>query len=140
MKPDAARSDAEAGFSLLETLVAVALTALVLGAAYQVVGAGAGATRRAERALAAISLAESALARVGSETPLRPGRTRAREGDWIVETEIAPYRPESAALWARAGAAPFDVSVAIRHADDAPGAAPVVALETLRLAQEGGRP
>lgn len=122
------REEVEAGFTLLETLVAFAIVALMLGAAYAGFASGARATLRAETALAALTRAEAALARVGPEIPLAPGGTTLRDGDWTVTVAIAAHRPEASYAWAPLGLRPLTVRVEATAAYGAP-----VVLETLRL-------
>lgn len=133
----AARSDRpgrrDGGFSLLEALVAIALTGLVLGAAYRSLGLGAQATARAERLIAATTQAENVLARIGPEIPLTPGRQRRDEAGWAALIDIAPHRPEDAALWAKIGVRPYDVAVELRAREASRDAPALVRLETLRL-------
>lgn len=118
----------EAGFTLLETLVALAIVAIALGAAYAGFASGARATHRAETALEALTRAESALALVGAEIPLTEGETVRRDGVWTMTVAIAPHRPGAAYAWAPLGLRPLMVRAEAR----AEGGA-AVRLETLRL-------
>jgi general secretion pathway protein I len=118
-----------AGFTLLEVLVAFAMLALVLGAAYASFGAGTRAQDRAASRLAALTVAESALDRLGGDVGWREGRTEWREGGLRVTLEVAPHRPGERALWAAVGAAPWRATATVARDD---GGAPV-SLTTLRL-------
>ncbi len=70
----------DAGFTLLETLVAFAILSVSLGFLFQsFVGSSRGISKISERTVM-VSLAETALARVGMDVPLRPG-TYARDFD-----------------------------------------------------------
>ncbi len=68
----------EAGFTLLEVVVAFTVAALVVAAAFQVFGTAFGGSARAERQTLALLTAESKLAEVGHTLPLVPGT---RNGD-----------------------------------------------------------
>ncbi|BCX89544.1 general secretion pathway protein I [Methylomarinovum tepidoasis] len=67
------------GFTLLEIMVAFTLMALSAAVLLQAFGGGARLLARAETVTRAAALAESQLARVGSEWPLEEGE---REGEW----------------------------------------------------------
>lgn len=81
-----------AGFSLIEALVALAVLALVAGAAAMVFSTGAERGARATARLRATFAAEAILNRVGLDVPLGPGRRAGRLADgaaWAIE--IVPY-------------------------------------------------
>ncbi|MGF1502343.1 MAG: type II secretion system protein J [Paracoccaceae bacterium] len=118
-----------AGFTLLEVLVAFVLVAIVLGAAYSGIAAGARGAARAEDTLAALAAAEATLARLGADVPLVPGETVLREDGWITRIAVAPYPERRAERFARQGAGLLSVEVVARHPSGA-----AVRLETLRLA------
>lgn len=75
MPPDAAP---EAGFTLLEILVAFVIAALALGVLFQGAIEGLAAVRLADRSAEALTRARSHLAAVGHGIPLR---TQTQEGD-----------------------------------------------------------
>ncbi|MEN8174930.1 MAG: prepilin-type N-terminal cleavage/methylation domain-containing protein [Pseudomonadota bacterium] len=84
----------QAGFSLLETLVAFTIMAVVMAAILQVFAGGARNVAAAEDYAAATRLAESRLAEAGRLFPLEPG---VRSGEWkkyqwVVSTQ--PFVPE----------------------------------------------
>ena len=64
---------AEAGFTLIEVLVALAILALSLAAVYETLSGGLRNEAVSRRALAATSLAEGRLAEVGAERPAQTG-------------------------------------------------------------------
>lgn len=70
---------AERGFSLLEIVVAFTLMALSLAVLMQAFGGGVHLLGNAERLAQAASLAQSQLARVGTEVPLAEGEY---QGEW----------------------------------------------------------
>ncbi len=116
------------GFTLLEVMVAFVVASLVLGAAYRTISGASEAALRADAALAALTAAEAALARVGAEIPLVPGETRIAEAGLVALVEIRPAREGSAGL----GLGAMAVTVEMRG-EGAEGA-PALRLETLRLA------
>jgi general secretion pathway protein I len=77
---DRAPRHAEAGFTLLEVLVALAILAISLGVILQVLGMTADRTGQAESLVRARLLAQSILARVGSETPVKAGDVNGEDG------------------------------------------------------------
>jgi prepilin-type N-terminal cleavage/methylation domain-containing protein len=82
----------EAGFTLAEVLVALAVLALSWGLLLQQMGHGLRRTDVAGRAGEATALAQSLLARVGADLPLRLGTRQARVCvDWL--TGSAQLKP-----------------------------------------------
>jgi general secretion pathway protein I len=67
--------DGEAGFTLVEIIVALAILALSLSVLFFVISNGVVQTGRAEVAAEATSLAQSLLAEVGVSRPLRNGQS-----------------------------------------------------------------
>jgi general secretion pathway protein I len=65
----------EAGFTLLEVVAALAILALLLGVLLGLLSDGLRRTGQAEAMAEAGSLAQSLLARVGTELPIQPGVT-----------------------------------------------------------------
>ncbi len=123
-----------AGFTLLEVLIAFAVMALTLIAAYQLLGTGLRGSARAERVTLALLAAESKLAEIGVSAPLRAGRSGGALGGgyrWRAEVR---RRREPAAEASSAAASPvaaYEVSVTVSWGGRA---AESVRLETLRLA------
>jgi general secretion pathway protein I len=77
---------------LLEVLVAFVILALAMTTVMQVFSTGLEGTRRAEAANLAALMAESRLAAVGVEIPVRGGRHGGAEGNGFAwEVEIEPY-------------------------------------------------
>lgn len=82
---------AERGFSLLEIVVAFTLMALSLAVLMQAFGGGVRLMGNAERLAQAASLAQSQLARVGTEVPLAEGEY---QGEWLAyrwQIKVAPF-------------------------------------------------
>jgi hypothetical protein len=117
----------DAGTLFVESIIAAAVVAMVVGAAFRVIADGASRDRSLEIRRAALLLAESELAAVGSAIPLREGQSAGRAGDMLWSVDMAPYddgieSSTAGALWR--------VAVAVRAR---PGAAPLVRMATLRL-------
>src|SRR5215470_15119227 len=94
---------AEAGFTLLEVLVALAIAGLGLGALFAAASGALGNIDLASRHQAATRHAQSHLAAVGIETPLAPSDRSGDDGDgfrWrvlIVPVETARLGPDAQA-------------------------------------------
>lgn len=88
----AGRPDPEAGSVLVEAMVAVAIIAMMLAVTYRAVGESVLRARAAEAGRTAALIAQSRLAMVGAEIPLRPGETAGVDGEfvWRVRIEAAP--------------------------------------------------
>lgn len=69
----------EAGFTLIEMIAALAILAISLTIIFQVIGAGVSRGGQAEMLGRARQIAQSALARVGTEIPLKAGDTEGEE-------------------------------------------------------------
>lgn len=88
----------EAGFSLIEAVVALAVAALAVAAVYQLIATGLTGAREAEARARAVLLAQSLLADLESG-PLRATERSGGEAGLRWHSRIAPYRalPLSAA-------------------------------------------
>ena len=130
LKPTSVHADGERGFTLLETLVAFAVIAVVLGAAYAAIAQGARAGAKAETVLQALTRAEAALAQVGPEIPLVPGEIVQRHDDWVTSIEVREYLPAGGTQWSALQARPLLVTVTVQESS---GEQSAVTLEALRL-------
>ncbi|WP_316205379.1 type II secretion system protein [Bradyrhizobium sp. SZCCHNS3004] len=84
----------EAGFTLVEVIVALAMLSLGLTLVMSMLSTGLGRTGMAERLAGAVSLAQSALAQVGTIIPLRSEtRDGTEENGYQWHLAIQPYRP-----------------------------------------------
>jgi general secretion pathway protein I len=125
----------EAGFTLVEIIAAMAILALSLGGIFGVLSDGLRRTGQAEAMAQASALAQSLLARVGTELPVRLGTM---SGDFSNgyrwRLEIAPYGDAGdSRAWT---VAVYTVSAEVSGADGTPRAR----LSTLRLGpKEPGR-
>jgi general secretion pathway protein I len=124
------RRGRQAGFTLIEIVVALAILAVALGALFQAFSTGLRATTVADRQAAAVILAQSLLERIGQDIPLAAGERAGVSDDglrWSIAVApaplIAPERRADSPLL------PFDVVVTVA----ADGARPLT-LATLRLA------
>ncbi|MEX2644459.1 MAG: prepilin-type N-terminal cleavage/methylation domain-containing protein [Acetobacterales bacterium] len=126
---------AEAGITLIEVVVALAVAGLVAVVALRTTAGALAGGDRAEHATMAVLTAESLLAEAGVTAPLAPG-TRdgtARGGyRWTVET--ARYDGIDGETAERVPVRPYTVAVTVRWGD---GAAETVTLRTLKLQPKG---
>lgn len=67
--------NAEAGFSLIETVVALAIVALSLGTVYQIIDVSAKSVSKTDNYLQALGAAQSKLAEAAAQPVLQPGTT-----------------------------------------------------------------
>ncbi|MBH67383.1 MAG: hypothetical protein CMM58_03430 [Rhodospirillaceae bacterium] len=84
---------AEEGFTLLESLVALSLIAMLLLTLFQIAGDGLAKSKKAEQAALAASAGRSLLSKVGIEIPILPGRTTGiinSLGHWELEIAERP--------------------------------------------------
>jgi general secretion pathway protein I len=131
--PSPAEASDQAGFTLLELLVAFAILAVAMAATLQAFGSGLDAARRTDGASEALAAARSQLDRVGTELPIEPGRysggeERGTRWSILIERRKSPldHLAEAERLYAL-----FDVVVTAA----VPGSEPV-SLATVRVANE----
>jgi general secretion pathway protein I len=131
----ARRAGGQAGFSLLEILVAFAVLAVSLGVMLRIFSAGTRAAVASEEYSLAMIVAESQLARVGLEEALTEGETEGKTADgYRWRTSVSPYEEEEPQDYTRAGVKPYRVEVAVRWGE---GSKPrSLTLQTLRLGAE----
>jgi general secretion pathway protein I len=128
--PSPAEAQDEAGFTLLEVLVAFAILAVAMAAVLQAFGGGLDGARRSEELSQSLAVARSTLDRVGTELPIAPG-LRSGEADGVA-WQVSIARRKSALDQLKDVERPyalFDVVVTVVE----PGAAPV-SLATVRVA------
>jgi general secretion pathway protein I len=124
-RPHERRSNA--GFTLLEVLVALVIFALAFGVLAQIIQTGLRQSTVAESTAAATSLARSQLARVGTELPLAVGETGGETEDgmrWHTGIQFAEPPLEDLGL------ASYEVQVTVSWG---PEPAEQVTLTTLRI-------
>ena len=126
----------EAGFTLVETLVSLAMLTLALVALVQIFGLGFRGFRLSELEDAALNLATSQLARAGTETPLRAGQqqgTTLGGRDWSVVIEPHVPRHAEGEAAPAGGLEAYWVAVEVRWQSSAFGAAQTLSLRTLKI-------
>lgn len=126
----------QAGFSLLEILVAFALLSLSLGVLLRIFGGAGRIAGTADEYSRAIIVAESLLASAGIETPLQPGETNGNVDDnYRWHLSVTPYpMPEALPNQQSLGFKPYWVELSVEWGDqDDPRA---FDLKTLRLLPE----
>lgn len=124
----------QAGFTLLEVLVAFTLLSIVLGTAYASFGSGLRSSQRAMEVLEALSVAESAMDAVGTTLPIRLGRRILDRGGWAISLSVERASGLDGLALPLGAPVPFAVRVAVAHSDDPEDA--LVVLESLRLAHK----
>lgn len=128
---------ADAGFGLLEVLVALALVVATLAAGFQILGTSLRGVGDADRYTRAVLLAESRMAELGISVPLQIGETLGEAGDgylWRVSVRPLPsYAPPAAGSDGGLPLLPLEVTVTIAWGAEAQPQE--VALTGLRLVQ-----
>lgn len=121
----------EAGFTLLELLVAFAILAVAMAGMLQAFGGGLDSVRRTQAVGESWSAARSLLERVGTELPVEAGQRSGTDGSGFAWT--VAIRPRKSALdqvkTPERAYALFDVVVTVSRAG-----APPATLQTVRLA------
>ena len=84
------------GFVFAEAMVALAVVAVAVGLLFAVLGDGLGRSRATAAARLALLLAQSRLAAVGTEIPVRAGTVAGNEGAFVWHVDISPYRTGAA--------------------------------------------
>jgi general secretion pathway protein I len=128
----------QAGFSLLEVLVAFSVLALSLGVLLQIFSTAMRGVDLAGQYSEAVLLAESRLASVGSAIPLEAGNYVGDDAGYRWQVSLAPYAdPLSDANLTNPGAPePLQVRVEVRWRDGERERS--LALDSLRLARPPG--
>ena len=127
----------EAGFTLVEVIVALAMLSAGLALVLSMISNGLGCTASAQQMAEAGSLAQSLMARVGTELAIQPGE---HAGEFAGRLPLAPH---ARALWRRSGngddspIALYAVSTEVAWSDhDMPRS---YSLTSLRLGPKGAR-
>jgi len=104
----------QAGFSLLEVLVAFAVLALCLGVLLRIFSGDGRLAGMAEEHARAVVLAQSLLAKAGAETPLGLGVTGGDiDEDYRWEMRVTPFVPAGEPLPTNLGFKPYWVEVEV---------------------------
>lgn len=86
------KSSSQQGFTLLEVLVAFVLLSLTLGVILQVFSGGLRNAAAAGHYAEAAVIADSMLAKLGTELPLEEGESSGEEGKYRWSLKIEPYQ------------------------------------------------
>jgi general secretion pathway protein I len=122
------------GFTLLEILVALAILAVSIGVLTASFSMSVDGTRTARRELDVAAAAQSVLARVGADIPVRAGALSGSAGEGLRwQINIAPYGDPNASPGLLVAA--FEVSLEIQWEED--GRSRALTVKTLRLAPKG---
>ena len=118
--------DREGGSVFVEAMIAAAIVAVALGATFRTIGESARRTRLVEARRAALMVAQSELASVGADIPLRLGHTSGTNDGLLWRVDIEPYadgvdHADVGDLWR--------IAVVVRARDGGD----LAALDTLRL-------
>src|SRR5687768_8029591 len=121
---------AKAGFTLVETLVAFAITALALAGLIPLIAASLTRTESAATMRLAALYAESKLAQLGTEIALRPGELAGQLDErfrWSARVSVMPELLREPSLGVRV----YDIAVSVMWGD--PSSPRSVTLQTLRI-------
>ena len=133
--PSRSRHRFRRGYILLETLIAFAILAVMLAAAYRITGSGGATLARAEAAALVLDQVQSELDELLAGPDLAPGTvTGVFASDFV---RVRTIREVRAARQGSGQAALFRIDIAVYRKDDVNLARPVLRLETLRV--ERGR-
>ena len=119
------------GFTLLEVVVAFAILAVSLGVAFQAFGTGSNNARLSEQYTLAALMAESQLAAIGVETPLRPGTGAGKLPNGFRWRSEIKAMDETADARRRSGTQLFEISLTVTWGDAENSRS--VSLQTFRL-------
>jgi prepilin-type N-terminal cleavage/methylation domain-containing protein len=136
MSAPSAPCPGERGFTLVETLVSLAILTISLVALVEIFGVGFRGVRMSEFDTAALQLATSELARAGTETPLQAGQQQGVTSaglEWNVVIE--PYAPRYADGDAKppGGLEAYWVTAEVRWQASTLAAPQTVSLKTLKI-------
>jgi general secretion pathway protein I len=127
----------QAGFSLLEILIAFSILALSLGILLKIFSGGVNTAIVSEQYTSAVQIAESLMAKVGIETPLQLGETSGEEDErfhWKIIVNPYPFNPENVDIKTQP-AELFKINVIVSWDDDN-GHDRLIELTTLRIANK----
>jgi len=126
----------EAGFTLIEVVVAFVVAALVMVAAMRLFGGAFAGSARAERMSIALVGAESTMESIGTAIPFKPGTQRgALQAGLSWQATMTPYSGLSATSLDRLPVTAFEVEVRVRWDGSDRDA---VTLRTLKIAKRAG--
>ena len=119
------------GSIFIETMIAAAIVAVMLGGLFQAMAASAVRHRMSEDRRTALLIAQSQIAQVGAAVSLQSGRTATLQGDYVSQVDVDAYP----GMGGDSAAGRLAMVVVTVHRRD--GARSLVTLRTLRLASAG---
>ncbi len=124
----------QAGFTLFETLVALAILTIGLGAFYRAIAGGASGEARIERTSMALRIAKAKLAAAGIEDRLVAGQHSGEDAAGYRWRVSVGRHAAANGLVATGSVAAYDVSVEVSWAGAIASNRPSITLTTLKLA------
>ena len=130
--------DSDAGFTLVESLVALAIFVAVISALYQGLSVGWRGLRRADAEDMALALAQNKLATAGVETPLVASTQSGAAGDGMLwQADIRPYATALPAAQTPQDLQGFWVTVTVRWKEGPRRREQTLQLQTIKLRRGG---
>ena len=126
----------ERGFTLVETLVSLAILTISLVALVEIFGVGFRGVRMSELDTAALQLATSELARAGTETPLQAGQQQGITSsglEWSVVIEPYVSRDTEGEVRRSGGLEAYWVTAEVRWRSSTLTAPQSMSLKTLKI-------
>ena len=131
--PSARRTEPDAGFTLIEVLVAFAVAALLLVPLLRIFSGGAGGLMRADRAATAALWAQTVLEARSGEAPMAEGVEGGDlPGGYHWQRTVAVYSEETLSLQGQSPLVPYVVTLTVTWPER--GRMRAVTLDTLKLA------
>lgn len=121
----------EAGFTLIEVLVAIAITGLLLIPLFHIFSANLNRSANADASIEATLIAESMIETLGARLPLTPGENIADQDRFTVTASVQPFTGD-ASLASGQYVIPYELSVNVSWQEGR--RRPSVTLRTVRLA------
>ena len=125
-----------AGFTLIEVLVAVAIAGLLLIPLFHVFSANINRSAQADASIEATLIAESMLETLGARLPLAPGESVADEDRFAIVASVQPYTGANAPPADRY-VIPYELSVNVSWQEGRRKRS--ITLRTVRLAPSGAQ-
>ena len=130
-------SDNDAGFTLVESLAALAIFVAVISALYQGLSVGWRGLRRADAEELALALAQNKLASTGVETPLIASTQSGVGSDGMAwQADIRPYTSASPAAQSAPDLQGFWVTITVHWKEGPRRPDQSVRLQTVKLRRE----